>query len=58
VEEATIAQVHDACGWGGSRAGLWDNAIVIINSEAAKEAAELDRRFGPTGLCTVSRPNA
>jgi amidase len=67
VEEATIAQVHDAMRAGRLTCrGLVDaylrridaydkngpavNAIVTINPDAAKDAAELDRRFAQSGL--------
>src|SRR5580700_1309318 len=67
VEEATIAQVHEAMRSGRltcrelvdayiRRIRVYDkngpaiNAIVTINPDADKEAAELDRRFASSGL--------
>jgi len=67
VEEATIAQVHDAMRAGRltcrelvgayiRRIQTYDkngpaiNSIVTINSDAMKDADELDRRFAQSGL--------
>ena len=67
VEEATIAQVHDAMKAGRltchalvaqylSRIAAYDkngpaiNSIVVLNPEAERQAAELDRRFAQGGL--------
>ena len=67
VEEATIAQVHDAMKAGHltcralvgdylQRIEAYDkngpaiNSIIMVNPDAEKEAAELDRRFAQSGL--------
>jgi len=67
VQEATIAQVHDAMKAGQltcrelvgqylkriqayDRNGPAINSLILINPDAEKEAAELDRRFAQSGL--------
>lgn len=67
IEEATIAQVHDAMKAGSltcrtlvaqylkridayDRNGPAINSIVVVNPDAGKQAAELDRRFAQSGL--------